>query len=242
MTVVSSSDYQDKPAAYFSTPRREMLKFVPLGAKSILEIGCGSGQFGALLKQRDGCRYTGVELVEASAAQARKVLDQVIVADIQSTRLPFEERSFDGLICNDVLEHLIDPWAALRLLTTYLQPEGFVVVSLPNVRFSEVIKDLVVRGRWTYQEQGVLDRTHLRFFTQYSVRELLAGAGLQVRSVEPINPIKFAWRLQFLNMLLLGSLSSMRFPQIAAVGTLPKDLPVGRTTTIAHAALPTSLP
>jgi len=162
-----------------------------------------------------------VELVPSSAELAKTLLDEVVVADIQSEQLPFEHNSFDGLICNDVLEHLLDPWRSLNQLMNYLRPGAFVVVSLPNVRFSEVVKDLVFRGLWTYQDQGVLDRTHLRFFTEQSVRELLVGAGLTVERIQPINPIRYAWRLQALNVLLLGSLSSMRFPQIGATARLP---------------------
>lgn len=220
MTTTSTEDYKFKPSGYFSTPRREMLDFVPHGAKSILEIGCGNGRFGALVKQRDGCRYTGVELMEDAAIEARTRLDEVLTTNIERDALPFEPHSFDGLVCNDVLEHLVDPWTVLRSLVRHLKPGGFVVVSLPNVRFSEVVKDLVFRKRWTYTDQGVLDRTHVRFFTEASVRELLEQAGIVVSRSEGINPIQYAWRLQLLNIACFGALSSMRFPQIGAIGRL----------------------
>lgn len=216
----SDTSYDDKPQGYFSTPRREMLDFVPPKARSILEIGCGNGRFGALVKQRDNCRYTGVEMMEDAAAEARTRLDEVLVVNIEKAPLPFAANTFDGLVCNDVLEHLVDPWATLKQLTGYLVPGAFVVVSMPNVRFSEVVKDLVFRNRWAYQDQGVLDRTHLRFFTQASVQELLEQAGVRVERIQGINPIRYAWRLQTLNIALLGSLSSMRFPQIGASGRL----------------------
>jgi 2-polyprenyl-3-methyl-5-hydroxy-6-metoxy-1,4-benzoquinol methylase len=208
--------YEGKPSGYFSTPRREMLEFIPPGTRAILEIGCGNGRFGALVKARDGCRYVGVELMEDAAQEARQRLDEVLTTNIESDELPFHQHSFDGLVCNDVLEHLVDPWRTLQRLTTLVRPGGFIVVSLPNVRFSEVVKDLVFRNRWEYQERGVLDRTHLRFFTEESVRGLLEQAGGRVERIEGINPIRYAWRLQLLNLALLGSLSSMRFPQIAA--------------------------
>jgi len=208
--------YIDKSQIYFGHSRREMLEFVPRGGQSIIEVGCGSGSFGALVKQRDGCRYTGVELVEEQANIARSRLDEVVVANIEEAALPFSPESFDGLICNDVLEHLVDPWKTLKQLVRYVRPSGFVVLSIPNVRFSEVVKDLVFRNAWEYQKEGVLDRTHLRFFTERSFRGLMEGADLRVDRLQGINAIRFAWRLRTLNLLLLGALSPMRFPQFAA--------------------------
>lgn len=214
-------EYESKPQSYFGTPRREMLEFIPAGVSSVLEIGCGTGAFGALVKQQRGCRYTGVELMSQAAELARARLDEVIVANIEQTSLPFPQENFDCLVCNDVLEHLFDPWAVLRMLTGYLRPGGYIVISLPNVRFSEVVKNLVVRKRWEYEEEGVLDRTHLRFFTESSVCTLLESAGLEVLQLRGINAIKYAWRLRLLNIMLFGALSDMRYMQYGALGRLP---------------------
>lgn len=216
-------NYDEKQQSYFEYPRKEMLDFIPESVQSVLEIGCGSGAFGALVKQRRGCRYTGVELMDCAAVQARSRLDEVVVANIEQVSLPFPPRSFDCLVCNDVLEHLVDPWKSLQTLTQFVRPGGYIVVSLPNVRFSEVVKDLVVRKRWEYQEEGVLDRTHLRFFTESSVRSLMKSAGLKVHQLRGINPIKYAWRLQLLNFLLLGSLSDMRYQQYGCLAQVLKD-------------------
>lgn len=216
------SAYDEKQRVYFEIPRKEMLDFVPDGIQSVLEVGCGSGGFGALVKQHRGCRYTGVELMDAAADKARGRLDAVVVADIERVALPFEPASFDCLVCNDVLEHLVDPWSALKSLTKFIKPGGYVVVSLPNVRFSEVVKDLVFRKQWVYQDEGVLDRTHLRFFTESSMRTLMQSAGLEVLRLRGINPIRYAWRLQMLNVLLLGALSNMRYPQYGCLSRLPE--------------------
>lgn len=207
------STYDDKEEAYFGTPRREMLQFLPPDAVTFLEIGCGTGAFGAVVKRQRDCHYVGVELFPEAARQARDRLDEVHVLDISSTDLPFMQRSFDCLVCNDVLEHLTDPWAVLKKLTRHIKPGGHIVVSLPNVRFSEVVKDLVFRKQWTYREQGVLDRTHLRFFTESSMRSLIESTGARVIRLHGINGIKYAWRLQLLNVVLLGFLSDMRFMQ-----------------------------
>lgn len=216
----SSDDYAHKASDYFGTPRREMLEFVPQGVRSVLEIGCGTGAFGALVKAQRQCRYTGVELVEQAASQAHGRLDQVLVADVETAPLPFAPGTFDCIVCNDVLEHLRDPWAVLRMLTGYLSPGGHVVASLPNVRFSEVMKDLIFRKKWEYQERGVLDRTHLRFFTESTVRELFRSTGLEVLRLQGINGIRYAWRLRLLNAMLLNALDDMRYLEIACVGRL----------------------
>jgi SAM-dependent methyltransferase len=218
------SDYDQKCDAYFSTPRREMLDFVPEDVKSVLEIGCGTGAFGALVKRERGCYYFGVELSEKAASLARDRLDGVVVANIETDVLPFERRSFDCLVCNDVLEHLVDPWVSLRYLLEFIRPGGAVVVSIPNVRFSEVVKDLVFRKRWEYKDEGVLDRTHLRFFTESSVRSMISSAGLQLVRLNGINPIEYAWRLRLLNYAFLGALNDMRYPQYGCLARLPRSI------------------
>jgi SAM-dependent methyltransferase len=215
-----ADEYSNKPTDYFGTPRREMLEFIPSDVTSVLEIGCGAGAFGALVKENRRCRYAGVDISEQAAAQARDRLDEVVVANIEETPLSFVPASFDCLVCNDVLEHLRDPWEVLRMLTGFLRPGGYVVASLPNVRFSEVLKDLVIRKRWEYQERGVLDRTHLRFFTESSVRTLIESAGFDVLTLKGINGIRYAWRLGLVNLLLLGALDDMRYLEYACVGRL----------------------
>lgn len=206
---------------YFKTERKEMLGFLPDDIENILEIGCGSGSFGRLVKNNRDVKYVGVELVESVAEQARSYLDEVIVCNIESSPLSFPQGSFDCLICNDVLEHLVDPWRVLKQLVGYVRPGGYVVLSLPNVRFSEVVKDLVVRKKWEYRDQGVLDRTHLRFFTETSIVELCESAGLSVKTIKGINPVSYAWRLRLLNIMLLGMLSDMRFMQYGCLCQRP---------------------
>jgi len=215
-------NYNSKTVGYFGTPRAEMLEFVPQNVESILEIGCGAGAFGALVKQHRNCKYTGVELTDNASEKASKLLDRVIVANIENSTLPFQPGAFDCLILNDILEHLIDPWKILKELTLYLKPGGYVVISVPNVRFSEVIKDLVFRKKWEYREQGVLDQTHLRFFTESSLRELCFSAALEVITLKGINGIQYAWRLQLINIILLGALNDMRYMQFGCVCKLAK--------------------
>ena len=107
----------------------------------------------------------------------------MIVGD--AARLPSDLGRFDCIVAADVLEHLADPWTALREACGLLEPGGTVVVSLPNVRFFEVFWELGVRGRWPRRDHGIFDATHLRWFTLRDARDLLEGAGLRVDEVRP---------------------------------------------------------
>jgi GT2 family glycosyltransferase/tetratricopeptide (TPR) repeat protein/2-polyprenyl-3-methyl-5-hydroxy-6-metoxy-1,4-benzoquinol methylase len=168
--------------SYFEFDRPELLERVPRSARSVLEVGCGAGRLGATLKARQGCRITGLEFDAAAAAAARARLDEVHEGDCETMALPFGEGTFDAAICGDVLEHLRDPLALLRKLRGWLRPDGRVVASIPNVRHHTVVSALLA-GHWTYEPAGLLDRTHLRFFTRREIEKLLFRAGFDIESV-----------------------------------------------------------
>jgi 2-polyprenyl-3-methyl-5-hydroxy-6-metoxy-1,4-benzoquinol methylase len=167
--------------------RREMEPFVPPCTTRVLEVGCGRGAFGALLKQRrPSVECWGIDPSEVSGREARERLDRLVIGTYPDD-LQVEPGYFDCVVFNDVLEHIADPWAVLDQTACMLPSHGCVVASIPNVRHIEVVVDLLVRGRWTYTETGTLDRTHLRFFTKSSTRDLFEAAGLRVECLEPIN-------------------------------------------------------
>ena len=170
-----------RPAAYYVQPRPEVADLVPPQCRRVLEIGCGAGELGRLLKQR-GCFVAGVELVAEAAQAARRHLDQVVTADVETDCLPFPPASFDAVIFADVLEHLIDPWRVLREAVGLLAPEGCVIASIPNVQNVDVLWRLL-RGRWDYRERGILDRGHMRFFTLNSIQSLFDQAELNLEQV-----------------------------------------------------------
>jgi GT2 family glycosyltransferase/glycosyltransferase involved in cell wall biosynthesis/tetratricopeptide (TPR) repeat protein/SAM-dependent methyltransferase len=166
---------------YYRNSRPELAELVPATARRVLEIGCAAGEMGRLLKsQRPGIQVVGIEREEAAAALARQHLDGVIRGDIESLAdLPYPVGWFDCLVFGDVLEHLREPEVILRRLLAWLAADGAVVASIPNVRHQSVLLELMVNGRWQYRDEGLLDRTHLRFFTLAEVRALLAAAGLR---------------------------------------------------------------
>ncbi len=171
--------------AYYRNERPEIAGLVPDDARRVLDVGCGAGGLGRALKRRAPREVVGIELNPAAAAAARRHLDEVLEADLDHLdALPWAEASFDCIVCADVLEHLRDPGRALAVLRRYLAPGGLLIASLPNVRHASVLLPLLVEGRWRYQEEGILDRTHLRFFTLEEIPALFEAAGFTVQGID----------------------------------------------------------
>lgn len=169
---------------YEDSGRTEVVEWVPAGVTSILDVGCFRGGFGATIKVlRPEVEVWGIEPDPAAAATAAGRLDRVVVGNFPAD-VPAHQ--FDCIVFNDVLEHMVDPWAALRACHSMLESGATVVASVPNVRHLTVVLPLLLRGQWNYKDSGILDRTHLRFFTRKSMVELFSDAGLHVEEVRPI--------------------------------------------------------
>jgi methionine biosynthesis protein MetW len=167
---------------------------VPPGARRVLDLGCGAGAMGAALKRGRDVEVVGVERDPESAAAARDRLDRVIEADLEDLAASPDGLAglgtFDCLVAADSLEHLRDPWTALARAAELLDPGATAIVSLPNVRFFETFWQLGCRGRWPRRDQGIFDRSHLRWFTLRDARDLLEGAGLAPVGVRPLIRIR----------------------------------------------------
>ena len=168
---------------YFDHVRPELASLVPEHARLVVDFGCGRGALGAHVKDRQGAEVVGVELDPDYARDAETRLDRVVCADLVSA-LDQDLGTFDCIVAADVLEHLVDPWDALRRVTPLLRPGASLVVSLPNVRYWETFRVLGVRGRWPRRAAGLFDATHLRWFTLADARDLLDQAGVDVVQVE----------------------------------------------------------
>jgi 2-polyprenyl-3-methyl-5-hydroxy-6-metoxy-1,4-benzoquinol methylase len=177
--------YTAKTDDYFGHARTEVVPLLPAGrADRILDVGCGRGDTLAYLHANGRCRWTcGVELFPDAAEVARSRLDHVYVGNVEQVELRIPPESLDVVLCLDVLEHLIDPWTIAKRLTALLKPGGVLIASIPNVRHFRVVLPLLFRGRWRYADFGLMDRTHLRFFTRGSAIELLEQAGLRVDTI-----------------------------------------------------------
>ena len=171
---------------YYGDTRMDVLPFVPVGVREVLEIGCARGLTGALLQERLGCRVTGVELNPQAAREAASRLAEVIVGDVETLEL---SRTFDAVVALELFEHLRDPFAFLEKVRRWLRPEGVMILSTPNVGHWSVVRDLL-EGRWDYLPMGLLCFTHLRFFTRKSLRDLLELGGFaEVQLVPQRNPV-----------------------------------------------------
>jgi SAM-dependent methyltransferase len=174
------------PFDYYEVLNRDVLSLLPPDARLIVEIGCGAGAMGREYKRSNPLgRYIGIELNPEAAAVAAKRLDEVVVGHVErlpDSAIPISPGTVNALVYADVLEHLIDPWTLLQRQAHLLAPDGVVVACIPNVAHWSVLVHLLM-GEWPYQDSGLFDRTHLRFFTLSSIRQLFAGAGLHVLDV-----------------------------------------------------------
>ena len=182
--------YEDKQDWYYAFVRRDIEPLLPVHSERVLEIGCGGGGTLAWLKESKRAQWTaGIELSPEAAAVARTRVEEIHCGDVDSLLNSFPAGSFDLILCLDVLEHLVDPWVTLRKLHALLCPGGRIISSLPNIRHHSVVLPLLFRGRWEYQEAGIMDRTHLRFFSRKAISAMMSRAGLQEIRALPT----FAW-------------------------------------------------
>ena len=216
--AVSQSLLAAKPEGYYSNVRLELLPFIPEGVSTVLEVGCADGAFGAQLKNRGAREVWGIEIDESAARQAQGVLDRVLIGDIAALVDDLPDGRFDLAVFNDVLEHLVDPFTVLSKLRGKLTPRGVVISSIPNIRYYPTFRDLLVHKKWEYQEWGVLDSTHLRFFTVDSIRNMYVRLGYKVLRHEGISPLPDP-PMEYLvaNLILRGRLDDMRFLQFVTV-------------------------
>lgn len=184
--------------SYFSGVRNDIEPLLPPKISRCLEIGCGVGGTCSWLKEKYGCQTYGVELSPKAAAEARKVMDHVIVGDIES--LSFGDERFDCILCLDVLEHLADPAATVQKLSRLLTPDGVFIASLPNIQHFSTSLNLL-RGSWEYADSGMLDRTHRVFFVRKSAVELIELNGLRLTQLKA----SIGRRSRILNALTFGA-------------------------------------
>jgi 2-polyprenyl-3-methyl-5-hydroxy-6-metoxy-1,4-benzoquinol methylase len=198
---------------YYRDARHELLPYLPDQLGHVLELGCATGEHGALLLATGRAEtVVGVDLYVPSDL-ARERLTRFERADVADWVATCTEQ-FDTILALDVLEHLEDPWTVLGRARYLLFPDGLVVASIPNIRFIKVVADLAARGRFDYRDAGVLDRTHLRFFTRRSIISMFEGAGFPAPTVRRLrHPMRPA--LERLLIRGLGDFGCKQFVVLA---------------------------
>lgn len=201
---------------YYQQRRHEMLAYIPLGIRRTLEVGCGAGIFSEQLKDNFGAETWGVEYEADVAELAAQKLHCVIKGSFEDAISKLPHQYFDCIIFNDVLEHLVDPYSALIMAKNLLDTGGVIVASIPNIRHWPEFVDYAWRGNWNYRDDGVLDRTHLRFFTQKSITRTVENCGYELITMQGINP--YHSRAQKMaSFLSMGRLSDTLYKQYAIV-------------------------
>ncbi|MBU4376409.1 MAG: class I SAM-dependent methyltransferase [Candidatus Omnitrophica bacterium] len=165
---------------YYGSEREDIIALIPMEAKRILDVGCGFGLMGKRIKEiRGPVEVVGFEAEEAALEMARKNLDVLIAGDVESVKLPFKDGHFDCIVYGEILEHLKDPWKVLKEHKRYLKKDGLCIASMPNISHYSVVQGLL-NDRWDYKDSGILDRTHLRFFTIEGMRKMFSDAGYAI--------------------------------------------------------------
>ena len=180
--------------AYFRFARPEILELIPKDAKKVLDLGCGAGILGKTLKERQDCFVHGIEINKAAAHAASEHLDKVSHDNLNRFDPAYLKEKYDCIIFADILEHLISPWKVLYNFGKMLSDDGVLIASIPNIAHPWIISQLQ-KGLFRYELAGLLDITHLRFFTKTTICQLFIKAGLKIKSIEPhpapLNPIQY---------------------------------------------------
>ena len=205
-------DLVKPPHEYFEGRRSDVADLVPEECSRVLDVGCGYGGLGRSLQARGVTQVFGVELNPEAAYYLAGVYSDYWIGDIEQVSLPTDIEPFDCIVFADVLEHLRDPWGTMERYLQRLKPSGYVVASIPNVRNIFLLYNLIVRGQWRYEDSGLLDRTHLRFFTRKEIMELFATAGLEVELVSE-NRELFSLKRRVLMAPLLTLIPDLRVCQ-----------------------------
>jgi methionine biosynthesis protein MetW len=226
---------QESALQYFEHDRPEIRELVPHDSRRILDIGCGAGALGRALRWREERYVAGIEKSDSAALRARQRLDQVWAGSCEEILPQLADHSFDAVILADILEHLQQPEDLLQEVHRVLTDDGVLVVSLPNVGHWSVIQQLL-QGEFRMEEAGILDRTHLRFYTRRSAERLLVGAQFQIlahrgsRWAQEGPPASVVQHLQAANLVS---------PAFAAEANWQQNLFVARPTS---AVLPVAAP
>jgi SAM-dependent methyltransferase len=188
----------------WSLPRTDLIELIPHDARRILDVGCGVGKTGQLLREKGFEEVFGVEVDPRAAQQAKPFYKEVIVGDMDKDILPFAKGFFDCILYGDVLEHLIDPWRVLHSHRQILTDDGTIICSIPNIRYYRVLGSLIFNGRWDYTRLGILERTHRRFFTLKTIEDMFRESGFEMKKV--VKKIRCGKVMRLLNKLLLDGL------------------------------------
>lgn len=224
MSATRYGEWHDKLGGFET--HAAALDWIPRDAR-VLDVGCASGYFARRLVEEKGCRVVGIEMDPGVAARAREACERVHVGSLEDRNfLDGVDETADVVFFGDVIEHLADARPVLDRARAWLAPGGAAICSIPNVAFWKIRFELL-RGRFEYQDVGILDRTHLRFFTRASFERVLGEAGYRVLDARPVcsdrRPLHF--RMGGDGPSRAGALLARRLPGLFATQFLFRAVP-----------------
>ncbi len=165
-----------RPAGYHASDRSDFLDWIGGEFGRVLDVGCGAGSNASWYRDHGAREIVGVELDPASAARAAALYDRIVCDSIE-TAVHALEGNFDLIVCADVLEHLVDPWSVVHELGRVANADTVLGVSIPNIRFLPAILRIALGRGFAYEDHGIFDSTHLRFFTRRDAEVMLRRGG-----------------------------------------------------------------
>lgn len=196
--------------------REDIMPFIPANANTFLDIGCGTGKLIGKLKHLGKTCY-GVEPSKDAAIIAMHNADRLINKGIEDSLDEIPDNFFDVILLLDILEHTVDPLIIIKQLKSKVNTNGIIISSIPNIRYYHTFIDLITKKEFYYTDAGVMDNTHLRFFTYKSILKLYDDAGYTIIQQKGINPTP-SRKLKLLNMLSFGNLWDCQFMQFVTIG------------------------
>jgi 2-polyprenyl-3-methyl-5-hydroxy-6-metoxy-1,4-benzoquinol methylase len=206
-----------KDTSYYRKDRAEIAYFIPSDIKTLLDVGCGQGSFLNLVKEHTGAETWGIEVESQVAEKAKNKTDNIITGKVEDVITSIPDSYFDCITFNDILEHLIEPGETLNMIKQKLSPNGIIIASIPNVRYYANLYELLIKRDWKYIDKGILDSTHLRFYTKKSMRRLFEQEGYVLTAQIGINKSK-SWKSLVFQILTFGVFSDTKFTQFICIG------------------------
>lgn len=211
-------DYQNKDSAYYSNVRHDLLRLADQGLNGlkVLEIGAAYGETLYWLKQQGiAGEAIGIDIFQDTRNPSRyKEIDRFIFGDVAQLDLQEYHQHFDLILLPDVLEHIVEPGAVLQKVKSFLKPDGYILVSMPNIRHYSAFVRIFLKGDFKYDESGIFDYTHMRFYCQKNMRQLVERNGFNVvLQRSGIRNYKGRSMAKLLNVLTFGAFEEFLSPQ-----------------------------
>ncbi|HQB36731.1 MAG TPA: class I SAM-dependent methyltransferase [Bacteroidales bacterium] len=206
-----------KDSNYYTQSRPEIAKLVPKNISTILDVGCAQGSFLKLVKELSGAETWGIELLPEIAEKA--TVDKILTGKVEDLIHLIPNGYFDCITFNDVLEHLLEPTEVLKAISLKLSKDGIIIASIPNIRYYVCLYELLIKKDWKYKDSGILDSTHLRFFTKKSMKRMFEEAGF--KNIQQKGLVhNSSWKFKLLDFFTFGLPMDIKYQQFICIASV----------------------